>query len=146
MPAETRPNAEEGAHESRPPATPSPTLTGDGPCSLSEDLGVQLVKEDFSKRYGGKAATAAANSLTREFGSKLKERMQYCIDHPEEISKLTKVKAQVSEVKGVMMENIEKVLDRGPKSELVIEPSDVLELELKPDLQLPSNKQSSERN
>jgi len=36
--------------------------------------------------------------------------MQYCVDHPEEISKLSKVKAQVSEVKGVMMENIEKVI------------------------------------
>lgn len=35
--------------------------------------------------------------------------MQYCVDHPEEINKLAKVKAQVSEVKGVMMENIEKV-------------------------------------
>jgi uncharacterized protein involved in tolerance to divalent cations len=35
--------------------------------------------------------------------------MQYCVDHPEEINKLSKVKAQVSEVKGVMMENIEKV-------------------------------------
>lgn len=33
--------------------------------------------------------------------------MQYCVDHPEEMSKLSKVKAQVSEVKGVMMENIE---------------------------------------
>lgn len=40
---------------------------------------------------------------------KLKEHMKYCVDHPEEISKLAKVKAQVSEVKGVMMENIEKV-------------------------------------
>lgn len=39
---------------------------------------------------------------------KLKQQMQYCVDHPEEISKLAKVKAQVSEVKGVMMENIEK--------------------------------------
>uniref|UniRef100_A0A0E0D8G0 V-SNARE coiled-coil homology domain-containing protein n=1 Tax=Oryza meridionalis TaxID=40149 RepID=A0A0E0D8G0_9ORYZ len=67
------------------------------------------VKDDFTKRYaGGKAATAAANSLNRDFGSKLKEHMQYCVDHPEEISKLAKVKAQVSEVKGVMMENIEK--------------------------------------
>lgn len=36
--------------------------------------------------------------------------MQYCMDHPEDISKMAKVKAQVSEVKGVMMENIEKVL------------------------------------
>lgn len=35
--------------------------------------------------------------------------MQYCLDHPEEVNKLAKVKAQVSEVKGVMMENIEKV-------------------------------------
>ena len=37
------------------------------------------------------------------------QKMQYCVDHPEEINKLAKVKAQVSEVKGVMMENIEKV-------------------------------------
>lgn len=43
------------------------------------------------------------------YRSKLKEHMQYCVDHPEEISKIAKVKAQVSEVKGVMMENIEKV-------------------------------------
>ena len=99
---------------------------------------LERVKEDFNKRYGGgKAATAQANSLNKEFGyfilfsfdcywtkfiifhcltsfwvlwrSKLKEHMQYCMDHPDEISKLAKVKAQVSEVKGVMMENIEKV-------------------------------------
>ena len=41
--------------------------------------------------------------------SKLKEQMQYCADHPEEISKLAKVKAQVSEVKGVMEQNINSV-------------------------------------
>ncbi|CAA0823889.1 Putative vesicle-associated membrane protein 726 [Striga hermonthica] len=71
---------------------------------------LERIKEDFTKKYsGGKAATAVANSLNREFGPKLKEQMQYCVDHPEEVSKLAKVKAQVSEVKGVMMENIEKV-------------------------------------
>ncbi|VAI23550.1 unnamed protein product [Triticum turgidum subsp. durum] len=80
------------------------------------------VKDDFSKRYaGGKAATAAPSSLNREFGSKLKEHMQYCVDHPEEINKLAKVQAQVSEVKNVMMENIEKVLDRGEKIELLVD-------------------------
>jgi vesicle-associated membrane protein 72 len=31
------------------------------------------------------------------------------MDHPEEVSRLSKVKAQVSEVKGIMMENIDKV-------------------------------------
>jgi hypothetical protein len=35
--------------------------------------------------------------------------MQYRVDHPEEISKLAKVKAQVYEVKGILMEYIEKV-------------------------------------
>jgi hypothetical protein len=35
--------------------------------------------------------------------------MRYCDQHPEEIDKLAKVKAQVTEVKGVMMQNIEKV-------------------------------------
>lgn len=39
----------------------------------------------------------------------MKEQMKYCVDNPEEINKLAKVKAQVSEVKGVMMQNIEKV-------------------------------------
>ncbi|KAL0437275.1 UNVERIFIED_CONTAM: Vesicle-associated membrane protein [Sesamum radiatum] len=88
---------------------------------------LERIKDDFTKKYGGgKAATAVANSLNREFGSKLKEQMQYCVDHPEEISKLAKVKAQVSEVKGVMMENIEKVLDRGEKIELLVDKTENL--------------------
>ncbi|KAL5860047.1 hypothetical protein ACOSQ4_001343 [Xanthoceras sorbifolium] len=77
-------------------------------------------KDDFTKKYaGGKSATAVANSLNKEFG-------QYCVDHPEEVSKLAKVKAQVSEVKGVMMENIEKVLDRGEKIELPVDKTENL--------------------
>lgn len=88
---------------------------------------LERVKEDFKRRYGGgRADTAVANSLNRDFGSKLKEHMQYCIDHPEEISKLAKVKAQVSEVKGVMMDNIEKVLDRGEKIELLVDKTENL--------------------
>lgn len=31
------------------------------------------------------------------------------MNHPEEISKLSKLKAQITEVKGIMMDNIEKV-------------------------------------
>ncbi|CAN1221407.1 Putative vesicle-associated membrane protein 726 [Linum grandiflorum] len=88
---------------------------------------LERIKEDFMTKYGsGKATTATANSLNKEFGPKLKEHMQYCVDHPEEISKLAKVKAQVSEVKGVMMENIEKVLDRGEKIELLVDKTENL--------------------
>lgn len=75
---------------------------------------LERIKEDFNRRYaGGKAATATANSLTKDFGPRLKEQMKYCMDHPEEVSRLSKVQAQVSEVKGIMMENIDKVIDRG---------------------------------
>ncbi|KAG6695131.1 hypothetical protein I3842_09G080900 [Carya illinoinensis] len=82
----------------------------------------ERIKEDFIHRQdGGKAATIVANSLNKEFGPKLKEQMQYCVDHPKDISKLAKVEAQVSEVKRAMMENIEKVLDRGEKIELLVD-------------------------
>ncbi|KAK9671516.1 hypothetical protein RND81_12G035500 [Saponaria officinalis] len=88
---------------------------------------LERVKDDFNKRYGGgKAATAKAKAFNKEFGPKLKEHMQYCIDHPDEINKLAKVKAQVNEVKGVMMENIEKVLDRGEKIELLVDKTEDL--------------------
>ncbi|OAY63202.1 putative vesicle-associated membrane protein 726 [Ananas comosus] len=88
---------------------------------------LERIKEDFIKRYGGgKAATAAASSLNREFGSKLKEHMHYCVEHPEEISKLAKVKAQVSEVKGVMMENIEKVIERGENVDRLVDKTENL--------------------
>lgn len=40
---------------------------------------------------------------------RLKEHMEYCMNHPEEMTKLAKLKAQISEVKGIMMDNIEKV-------------------------------------
>lgn len=41
----------------------------------------------------------------------MKQHMQYIIDHADEIDKLIKVKAQVSEVKSIMLENIDKVCD-----------------------------------
>lgn len=41
----------------------------------------------------------------------MKEHMKYIIEHAEEIDKLIKVKAQVSEVKSIMLENIDKVYE-----------------------------------
>ncbi|GAA0148050.1 hypothetical protein Leryth_025261 [Lithospermum erythrorhizon] len=75
---------------------------------------LERIKEDFRRRYGGgKADTAVAKSLNKEFGPVMKEHMQYIIDHADEIEKLLKVKAQVSEVKSIMLENIDKTIERG---------------------------------
>jgi vesicle-associated membrane protein 72 len=57
---------------------------------------------------------------------RLKEHMEYCAEHPEELDKMAKIKSQVAEVKGVMMDNIEQVLDRGGKIEDLVEKSDTL--------------------
>ncbi|XP_033132805.1 vesicle-associated membrane protein 724 isoform X1 [Brassica rapa] len=99
---------------------------------------LERVKADFKKRYGGgKASAAIAKSLNKEFmylpttslqllgtltnerlffencRPVMKEHMKYIVDHAEEIEKLIKVKAQVSEVKSIMLENIDKAIDRG---------------------------------
>jgi len=85
------------------------------------------VKEDFKKRYQeGKTDLAVAYSLDQEFGPRLKEQMEYCIQHPEEMNKVAKIKSQVAEVKDIMMENIERVLDRGGKIEILVEKTDSL--------------------
>ncbi|CAD5169411.1 vesicle-associated membrane protein 724-like [Musa acuminata AAA Group] len=77
---------------------------------------LERLKADFTKRYGGgKADTATAKSLNKEFGPVIKGHMQYIIDHAEEVEKLLKVKVQVSEVKNIMLENIDKTLERGEK-------------------------------
>ncbi|PKA62952.1 Vesicle-associated membrane protein 724 [Apostasia shenzhenica] len=87
--------------------------------SVTKHISIALLerlKEDFKKRYGGgKADTATAKSLNKEFGPVIKEHMQYIVEHAEEIEKLLKVKAQVSEIKSIMLENIEKAVDRGEK-------------------------------
>lgn len=86
------------------------------------------VKDDFKHRYqGGRADLAVAHSLDQEFGPRLKEHMIYVLANPDEIKKMTRIKSQVAEVKGIMMENIEKVLDRNEKIDLLVDKSSGLQ-------------------
>nr|GFD18633.1 vesicle-associated membrane protein 727 [Tanacetum cinerariifolium] len=71
------------------------------------------VKDDFKQRYGGSIGSdhplgdesddlfedrfSIAYNLDREFGPILKEHMDYCLNHPDEMSKLSKLKAQITE-------------------------------------------------
>lgn len=110
---------------------------------------LERVKDDFRQRYGASIKEegphpladddedddlfedrfSIAYNLDREFGPRLKEHMQYCMEHPEEMSKLSKLKAQISEVKGIMMDNIEKVLDRGERIELLVDKTENLQFQ-----------------
>ncbi|KAF9675008.1 hypothetical protein SADUNF_Sadunf10G0186900 [Salix dunnii] len=123
---------------------------------------LERVKDDFNQRYGASIKNEAhpladddddddlfedrfsiAYNLDREFGPRLKEHMQYCMNHPEEISKLSKLKAQITEVKGIMMDNIDKhhnkmeiyagmdtVLDRGERIELLVDKTENLQFQV----------------
>ncbi|KAL3838178.1 hypothetical protein ACJIZ3_022769 [Penstemon smallii] len=112
---------------------------------------LEKVKDDFKQRYGDSIKSdglhpladddddedddlfedrfSIAYNLDREFGPRLKEQMQYCMNHPEEMNKLSKLKAQITEVKGLMMDNIEKVLDRGEKIELLVDKTENLQFQ-----------------
>ncbi|XP_076885921.1 vesicle-associated membrane protein 727 [Bidens hawaiensis] len=107
---------------------------------------LERVKDDFKKRYGASMGSdhpladdsdddlfedrfSIAYNLDREFGPKIKEHMEYCLNHPDEMSKLSKLKAQITEVKGIMMDNIEKVLDRGEKIELLVDKTENLQFQ-----------------
>ncbi|CAM8961958.1 unnamed protein product [Rhodiola kirilowii] len=111
---------------------------------------LERVKDDFKQRYAESIKNdeqhpladdddddddlfldrfSVAYNLDREFGPRLKEHMQYCMNHPEEMSKLSKLKAQITEVKGIMMDNIDKVLDRGEKIELLVDKSENLQFQ-----------------
>lgn len=108
---------------------------------------LERIRDDFMKRYGSSITAedphpladedddlfgerfSIAYELDREFGPVLREHMEYCVGHPEEMGKLSKLKAQITEVKGIMMDNIEKVLDRGEKIELLVDKTESLQFQ-----------------
>ncbi|XP_028779161.1 vesicle-associated membrane protein 724-like, partial [Neltuma alba] len=98
--------------------------------SVSKQISIaflERVRADFKKRDGGgKADTAVGKSLNKEFEPVMKEHMKYIIDHTEEIEKLIKVKAQVSEVKSIILENIDKAIDRGENLTILADKTETL--------------------
>lgn len=76
---------------------------------LTENLGVYKFVEVWIWSFLDHIIVLVSNALLLFTRPKLKEHMDYCVNHPEEMSKLSKLKAQISEVKGIMMDNIEKV-------------------------------------
>lgn len=87
---------------------------------------LERIKEEFQSKYGDKAQTAGAHSLNKAFGPRLQAQMDYCMANPHEISKIADVKRQVNDVKNIMSDNIEKVLNRGEKIELLVDKAEGL--------------------
>lgn len=87
---------------------------------------LERVRDEFKTSYGEKGKTATAHSLDRSFGPKLKAAMEYCMEHPEEVSKIASVQQKVNQVKDVMVQNINQVMVRGEKLEVLVDKTDDL--------------------
>eukprot|EP00882_Tetradesmus_deserticola_P031303 GHRQ01035392.1.p1 GENE.GHRQ01035392.1~~GHRQ01035392.1.p1 ORF type:complete len:211 (+),score=94.99 GHRQ01035392.1:452-1084(+) len=56
----------------------------------------------------------------------MQRQLTYCMEHPEEISKMASVQRKVDEVKGVMLQNVEQVLVRGERLDVLVDRTDDL--------------------
>ncbi|WIA34390.1 hypothetical protein OEZ86_012726 [Tetradesmus obliquus] len=86
------------------------------------------VKDDFFTKYAEKGKAVKEMGLS-SFGKRLKEMMEHATQFPEEYSKVSSVQKKVDEVKNIMSENIEKVLSRGEKLDLLVDKTDNLMFE-----------------
>jgi len=94
------------------------------PFGFLEDM-----KRSFTAKFGHEAPqTAIAFAMNEEFSPTIKERMDFynSDDADRAIDNIGAVKSQIEDVKEVMVQNIEKVLERGEKIELLVDKTDRL--------------------
>jgi len=110
-----------------------------------DDCGRQLpfqflerVKQVFAQKFASSIGDSVnAHSLDRTFGPTLKKEMEEAMAMDQlsgggggggasTNNKVASVQQQVSEVKEIMMDNIEKVLDRGEKIEVLVDKTEAL--------------------
>lgn len=56
---------------------------------------LERVREEWEAKWAEKGPGAAAHSLDKSFGPRLKHWMEYCEQHPEELSKVASVQKKV---------------------------------------------------
>ena len=94
------------------------------PFAFLEDM-----KTQFTAKFGVEAPqTAIAFSMNEDFSGVMQDRMTYFNSGEADrtIDNIGAVKSQIEDVKGVMVQNIEKVLERGEKIELLVDKTDQL--------------------
>lgn len=88
---------------------------------------LQDMRDNFISKYGITAPLKAiAFSMNEEFSKVIESRMEYYNSGSVAIDKIGDVQNQIEEVKEVMVQNIEKVLERGEKIELLVDKTDRL--------------------
>lgn len=102
---------------------------------ITQSLGRRLpfafledIKDRFLTLYGPAALQAVAYEYNTEFSKVLQQRLHFFNTDPQ-ADAINRVKGELNEVKTVMVENIEKVLERGERLELLVDKTDHLQHE-----------------
>ncbi|CAG7879724.1 hypothetical protein BRARA_C01000 [Brassica rapa] len=85
------------------------------PFSYLEDIHMR-----FMKNYGRVAHHAPAYAMNDEFSRVLHQQMEFFSSNPS-VDTLNRVRGEVSEIRSVMVENIEKIMERGDRIELLVD-------------------------
>ena len=94
------------------------------PFAFLEDM-----KQNFVTKFGLEAAQSAiAFAMNEDFKGVIEEKMNFynSDDADRSIDNIGAVKSQIEDVKNVMVQNIENVLERGEKIELLVDKTDRL--------------------
>lgn len=78
------------------------------------------IKDKFFEKYGHTGSTLGGYGANKEFSQILKEKMQFYNSDQGSIDKLKTVRENIEKTKDIMIENIDKVLARGEKIELLV--------------------------
>jgi vesicle-associated membrane protein 7 len=84
------------------------------------------IKRRFVQMYGDRGKTALAFAMNADFERVLQAQMEY-FNQQRGDDRVSQVNEQIAEVRGLMVQNIDRVLERGEKIELLVDKTDELE-------------------
>jgi len=100
-------------------------------CMADEEFGRRIpfsfledIKNRFKSQYGDKGKQAQAYAMNEDFSKVLQKQMEIFSDPNQD--KITRVRGEIDEVKSVMVTNIERVLERGERIELLVDKTENL--------------------
>jgi vesicle-associated membrane protein 7 len=78
------------------------------------------IKDKFFAKYAGSVKTLQGYGANREFSEVMKDKMKFYNSDQGSTDKLKTVRENIERTKDIMIENIDKVLARGEKIELLV--------------------------
>ena len=86
---------------------------------------LELVADHFRLQYGARAQTAIAFSMNTEFSLTIANEMKRA-NTKEEPDKISSLQEGVNQVKDIMVANVEVILERGEKLDLLVDKTENL--------------------